>query len=78
MIKRIAENLVHALADQFPAILIIGPRQCGKTTLARHFLEGEYFDLERPSDQDMGSRDYDVTESIKAVSGQSLLSGAWE
>ena len=34
-------------------MLIIGPRQCGKTTLARHFLEGEYFDLERPSDQDI-------------------------
>ncbi len=38
------------MSRQFPAILILGPRQCGKTTLARNFLEGNYFDLERPSD----------------------------
>jgi len=50
MIKRLLESLVHELALQFPAILILGPRQCGKTTLARHFLKGEYFDLEKPSD----------------------------
>ncbi|MEJ2588452.1 MAG: ATP-binding protein [Deltaproteobacteria bacterium] len=50
MIKRLCESLVHELAAQFPAVLILGPRQCGKTTLARHFLKGEYFDLEKPSD----------------------------
>ena len=32
-------------------MLILGPRQCGKTTLAEHFLDGEYFDLEKPSDR---------------------------
>ena len=51
MIKRHAELMVRELSEQFPAVLVLGPRQCGKTTLARHFLEGEYFDLERPSDQ---------------------------
>ena len=51
MIKRYAENMVRELLQQFPAVLILGPRQCGKTTLAKHFLEGDYFDLERPSDQ---------------------------
>jgi predicted AAA+ superfamily ATPase len=51
MIKRHAENMVKELSQQFPAVLILGPRQCGKTTLAKYFLEGEYFDLERPSDQ---------------------------
>ncbi len=51
MIKRQAENMLKELSLQFPAVLILGPRQCGKTTLAKYFLEGEYFDLERPSDQ---------------------------
>lgn len=51
MINRKAEIMVRELAQQFPAVLILGPRQCGKTTLAKHFLEGEYLDLEKPSDQ---------------------------
>ena len=50
MIKRHTENLVTELSSQFPAVLILGPRQCGKTTLAKYFLKGDYFDPERPSD----------------------------
>jgi len=50
MIRRRATGLVKGLAAQFPAVLILGARQCGKTTLARAFLKGEYFDLEKPSD----------------------------
>lgn len=36
-----------------PVVLLLGPRQCGKTTLARQFAVGrdaEYFDLESPAD----------------------------
>lgn len=36
-----------------PVVLLLGPRQCGKTTLARRFAAGrqaEYFDLEAPLD----------------------------
>jgi hypothetical protein len=36
-----------------PAVLLLGPRQCGKTTLARQFARAhraEYFDLESPGD----------------------------
>jgi len=34
-----------------PVVLLLGPRQCGKTTLARQFARGrnaEYFDLTPP------------------------------
>jgi hypothetical protein len=37
-----------------PAVLLLGPRQCGKTTLARAFAarhQAEYFDLEAPADR---------------------------
>ena len=36
-----------------PVVLLLGPRQCGKTTLARQFAadhNAEYFDLESPAD----------------------------
>lgn len=36
-----------------PVVLLLGPRQCGKTTLARQFAKkhkAEYFDLESPAD----------------------------
>jgi hypothetical protein len=35
---------------RFPAVTLVGPRQCGKTTLARE-IGGEYFDLEQESDR---------------------------
>jgi predicted AAA+ superfamily ATPase len=50
MIRRRATGLIKDLAAQFPAVLILGARRCGKTTRARAFLKGEYFDLEKPSD----------------------------
>lgn len=57
MIKRIAQNAVATMAAQFPAVLIAGPRQCGKTTLAKGFLLGTYFDLEKPSDYEVFASD---------------------
>ncbi|NJM39140.1 MAG: ATP-binding protein [Akkermansiaceae bacterium] len=33
-----------------PVVAILGPRQCGKTTLARMILADHYFDLENPRD----------------------------
>ena len=50
MINRICIKKLKSLKEVFPAILIIGPRQAGKTTLTRHFIQGEYYDLEKPSD----------------------------
>lgn len=42
---------VSRLLEQFRGVLLVGPRQVGKTTLARGFLPADhpnYFDLERP------------------------------
>ena len=55
MIERLS-NLaqVAALFRSHPAVAILGPRQCGKTTLAQDYLAGHvdgpahYFDLEDP------------------------------
>ncbi|MSO36119.1 MAG: ATP-binding protein [Acidobacteria bacterium] len=48
--RRYAETL-HGLLRRWPAVTMLGPRQCGKTTFSRHALpDWTYVDLERPSD----------------------------
>ena len=49
MILRAYQFALQRLAKQFPAVLILGPRQCGKTTLAKAAIEGRFFDLELSS-----------------------------
>jgi uncharacterized protein len=47
---RCYENAARLLKN-FPVLSLIGPRQSGKTTLAKELGQGwKYFDLERPSD----------------------------
>lgn len=49
MITRTATEEVRLLARQFKAIAIVGPRQSGKTTLARNvFSDKKYVSLENP------------------------------
>jgi predicted AAA+ superfamily ATPase len=48
------------LMAQFPAILVLGPRQCGKTTLARACVAGSYLDLEKPSDYQLLEGDIEL------------------
>lgn len=50
MIERRAANLVQERLQRSPAVGLMGPRQCGKTTLARS-LGGKYFDLEVEADR---------------------------
>lgn len=51
MIERKLEfNNILKRIGMFPVTAILGPRQCGKTTLARTFDYDHYFDLENPRD----------------------------
>ena len=52
MIERIAATKIKQLAGQFKAVAIIGPRQSGKTTLARAcFPNKTYISLENPENR---------------------------
>ena len=54
--KRIIEKEIIEDLVQFPVVAILGPRQSGKTTLAKYIIKNKieketvYLDLERPSD----------------------------
>jgi predicted AAA+ superfamily ATPase len=58
MIKRELEGGVRELAGQFKAVAITGPRQSGKTTLARAiFADKAYVSLESPDERERATRD---------------------
>lgn len=49
MFRRLATARLRALASEFPAVVVLGARQVGKTTLARStFRNLPYIDLEEP------------------------------
>lgn len=55
---------------QNPVTALIGPRQCGKTTLARQLAAQEpheYFDLERPSDLERLTNPMTTLEPLKGL-----------
>ncbi|MDX8413341.1 MAG: AAA family ATPase, partial [Mariprofundales bacterium] len=59
-IKRNQQATLDALLNLFPVVLIVGARQVGKTTLARMSRpDWHYFDLERGSDFDFITNDFD-------------------
>ncbi len=51
--RNIEPELQECLID-FPAVAVLGPRQCGKSTLARKIItkhpNAKYLDLEKPAD----------------------------
>ncbi len=54
-LSRFAEKEITRLSKRFPAVAIVGPRQVGKTSLARHLAasweqDTVYLDLENPAD----------------------------
>ena len=54
-IQREQEKKILSLINNFPSVAILGPRQCGKSTLARQLLmnipHSVYLDLENPEDR---------------------------
>ncbi len=53
MLERSIKATLNRLLDRNPAVVLIGPRQVGKTTLAREVArerDAVYVDMERPSD----------------------------
>ncbi len=57
-IKRNLAAKIRLLLKQFPVVAILGPRQAGKTTLAKQIgADWLYIDLEKPSDYDRVSHD---------------------
>jgi len=52
--RKIEKDVVNSI-NNFPVTAVLGPRQCGKSTLVKHITSGlsqdiVYLDLERPSD----------------------------
>lgn len=58
MIPRQAESALKRLSKGFPIITLTGPRQSGKTTLAKHvFPSKTYVSLENPEELEFAQRD---------------------
>ncbi len=59
-VKRHIGEKINELLDFFPVVIILGVRQCGKTTLAKMLRPNwRYFDLERGKDFDFVTGDFD-------------------
>jgi len=56
--KRFLEQKINKLLQMFPAAAVIGPRQCGKSTLVQTVRpDWKYYDLERPDDYQLITSD---------------------
>ena len=59
-IERLHSGRLRQLLRMFPAVLLYGPRYCGKSTLAKHAFPGrDVFDLEKTADREAVSADVD-------------------
>lgn len=70
MIKRKLQIKIAGLLKQFPAVAILGPRQVGKTTLAKQIAAGRkktslYLDIEKPADRNRLSDAHSYLENYK-------------
>jgi len=55
---RLIATKLNRLLEMFPVVAVIGPRQCGKSTLVRNLRpDWKYYDLESPDDYQLISSD---------------------
>jgi hypothetical protein len=76
MWNRLHSPRLRALARQFPAVLILGPRQVGKTTLTRAaFPQAPYLDLEQPGVRQLFTADplFQIESRLPGKSGALVL-----
>ena len=75
MLARRAKGEINRLLRGHPAVVLLGPRQVGKTTLARQILRERgdrsvYIDLERPADR---RRLYDADAYLRGLRGRLVI-----
>lgn len=63
------ESRVRYGLKHYPVTALLGPRQCGKTTLAKSIVAkgAHYFDLERPRDRERLTHPEQTLESLKGL-----------
>jgi predicted AAA+ superfamily ATPase len=66
MILRQTQSLLQRRLAEYPAVALVGPRQCGKTTLAQA-LGGLYFDLEQEPERLRLDLDWERLEQTKEL-----------
>jgi len=68
MIQRAVDiQKIAALGEIFPVVGILGPRQCGKTTLAAQLGADHYFDMENPVDLRAFENPQSVLENLSGT-----------
>lgn len=58
---------IEELLSVFPVVALLGPRQSGKTTLARELSADHYFDLENPRDHVLFDSPQTVLEGLRGL-----------
>ncbi len=72
MYPRNIETYLSEIANKYKSITLIGPRQSGKTTLARKYFTGfEYFNFENPDTRDIAL--YDPGQFLSGITSSVIL-----
>ena len=77
VIQREISNYALSMAKEYPVLTIVGPRQSGKTTLAKMlFPEHRYVNLEEPDSREFAQkypRDFLTSYGVNSLSGDLII-----